>query len=93
MTESFTDWLQSSRLVVVAVDKGQGRVRVRSAQDVCTDLACHDATLVVSDDDGQQRDLDGLNPGDIVKVESAGTRTNRIVVVRRVWDELSSPEF
>jgi hypothetical protein len=93
MAQTFTDWLQTSRLVVVAVEKDRHRVRVRGSEDVCSDLSCHDETVVVSDDGGSNRDLDSLNPGDIVRVESAGDRTNRIVVVRRVWDELSSPEF
>jgi Ni2+-binding GTPase involved in maturation of urease and hydrogenase len=93
MTQSFTDWLQQSRLVVVAVDRARARVRVRGAEEVCTDLTCHEETLVVSDDEGPQRDLDSLNAGDIVRVESAGNLAHRIVVVRRVWDELSSPEF
>jgi hypothetical protein len=38
-------------------------------------------------------DLDALNPGDIIRVEGAADRPDRIVVVRRVWDELTSPEF
>ena len=93
MAQTFTDWLQASRLVVVAVEKDRHRVRVRGVEDVCTDLVCHDETLVVSDDESPNHDLDSLNPGDIVKVESAGNRANRIVVVRRVWEELTSPEW
>jgi hypothetical protein len=93
MTQSLTDSLMSSRLVIVAVDREGGRVRVRGEQDVCTDLSCHDETVVVSDDDGHRRDLERLHPGDIVTIESTANRANRIVVVRRVWDELSSPEF
>jgi len=34
-----------------------------------------------------------LNPGDIVKLDSSGGRPDRIVVVRRVWEELTSPEL
>jgi len=92
MAHSLTDWLQQSRLVVVAVDPPSGRVRVKSAADACTDLSCSDTTIVVSDDAGQG--LAGLNAGDIVRLDggTAG-RPERLVVVRRVWEELTSPEF
>ncbi|MGH7322103.1 MAG: hypothetical protein ACRELA_21110 [Candidatus Rokuibacteriota bacterium] len=90
MTPSLTDRLQQSRLLVVAVDRDQGRVRVKG--DACEDLSCHEDTVVVTDDGGTAG-LDALNPGDIVKVESAAGQPRRIVVVRRVWEELASPEL
>ena len=90
MTQNLTDWLQQSRLMVVSVDRDQGRVRVK--EDACTDLLCHEHTVVVTED-GTTAGLDALNPGDIVKVESAAGRTQRIVVLRRVWEELASPEL
>jgi hypothetical protein len=34
-----------------------------------------------------------LNPGDIIRLDQQTGRPDRIVVVRRVWDELTSPEF
>ena len=34
-----------------------------------------------------------LNAGDIVRVEETAGRPERIVVVRRVWEELTSPEW
>ena len=37
--------------------------------------------------------LAALNPGDIVKIEERAGRPQRIVVVRRVWEELTSPEW
>ena len=92
MTQSLTDWLQQSRLLVVEVDKGQGRVRVRGAQDVCTELSCQEQTVVVSEE-GTTADLDALNPGDIVKVESRAGRPEKIVVLRRAWEEWASPEI
>ena len=92
MTQSLTDWLQQSRLVVVSVDPSRRRVRVKSAADACTDLSCSESTIVVSDDGAGG--LDALNAGDIVKLDGgAADRPERIVVVRRVWEELTSPEF
>ena len=92
MTQSLTDWLQHSRVVVVGVDAVTRRVRVRSESEACTDLSCHERTLVVTDD-GTAPDLAALNAGDIVRVEERSGRAERIVVVRRVWEELTSPEW
>lgn len=92
MTQNLTDWLQQSRMVVVGVDKTNGRVRVRGDGDTCTDLACSEQTLVVTDEGGSPG-LEALNAGDIVKVEQTAGRAERIVVVRRVWEELTSPEW
>ncbi len=92
MAESFTDWLQQNRFIVVGVDGAAGRVRVKGHGDVCSDLTCGERTLVLADE-GPTGNLESLNPGDIIKVESEGGRAKRIVVVRRVWEELTSPEF
>jgi hypothetical protein len=92
MSQSLTDWLQQSRFVVVAVDPARGHLRIKSEAEVCTDLSCHERTLVVTDD-GTAPDLTALNAGDIVKIEEASGRPERIVVVRRVWEELTSPEW
>jgi hypothetical protein len=93
MTQSLTDWLQQNRLVVVSVDAATRRVRLKSAADVCTDVSCAEQTVIVTEDTADAG-LDALNAGDIVRLDG-GTpvRPERIVVVRRVWDELTSPEF
>jgi hypothetical protein len=92
MAQSWTDSLQQNRLIVVSVDQGSGHVRVKGHGDACSDLSCSEQTLVVSDE-GTSTDLQKLNPGDIVKVEGTPGTAQRIVVVRRVWDELTSPEW
>ena len=92
MAQSLTDLLQQRRLMVVEVDKAAGRLRVKGLSGTCTDLACRDQILVVTDD-GTSDDLDALNPGDIIKLEPAAGRPEKIVVVRRVWEELASPEL
>ncbi len=89
---SFTESLQQNRHIVVSVDITTGTVRVKSAAEACTDLSCAEGTFVVSDE-GTRADLALLNAGDIVRLEGPGGRPERIVVVRRVWDELSSPEW
>jgi hypothetical protein len=92
MAQSLTDWLQQSRVVVVSVDPVTRRVRVKGDADACTDLSCSERTLVVTDE-GAAANLAALNAGDIVRVEEASGRPQRIVVVRRVWEELTSPEW
>lgn len=92
MTQSLTDWLQRSRVVVVGVDPVTRRVRVKNEAEACTDLSCSERTVVVTDE-GTGTDLAALNAGDIVRVENAPGGTERIVVVRRVWEELTSPEW
>jgi hypothetical protein len=92
MSQSLTDWLQQSRFVVVAVDSARRSVRVKGEAEMCTDLSCSERTLVVSDD-GTAPDLTALNAGDIVRIEEKAGRPERIVVVRRVWEELTTPEW
>lgn len=92
MSETLTDWLRHSRLVVVDIQRELGRVRVRSEVDGCSDLACG-AHAVVVDETGSSGGLDTLNPGDVIKIAREAGQPDRLVVVRRVWDELTSPEF
>ena len=89
---SFMESLQQHRFTVVAIDTASGRVRIKGDAGACTDLSCSGETLAVSDD-GAGPDLGALNPGDIVKLEGPAGRPRRIVVVRRVWEELTSPEL
>ena len=90
MAQSLTDLIQTSRLTVVAVDKDAGRLRVRDDAEMCTDLSCQ-GSLVVTDEESRA-DLGLINPGDIIKVESKAGRPEKIVVVRRAWNEIGSPE-
>ena len=92
MSQSVTDALQHQRVIVVAVDATLARVRVKGAADVCADLSCSAETLVCCDE-GTSPDLGTLCPGDVVKLEGPEGRPDRIVVVRRAWDELTSPEW
>ena len=94
MIESLTDRLQQSRLMVVEVDRERGRLRVKGAG--CTDLSCHERTVVVTED-GSLAGVDALNPGDIVRIEEdvaeGGVAVARVVVLRRVWERIASPEL
>ena len=92
MTQSLTEWLRDSRVMVVEVDRGKGRLRVKGDADACSDISCSEGTVVVADDEAHAT-LDTLNPGDIVRVESTPGQPQRIVVLRRVWEELTSPEL
>ena len=91
MTLGFTESLQQNRFVVVSADPETRRVRLRSASEACTDLTCGEGAVVLTEDG--RDDLGALNAGDIVRVTNVAGRPPEIVVVRRVWDELSSPEF
>ena len=91
MTQSITEWLQHNRLIVVAVDTAGARLRLRNEAEACTDLHCGEETVVMTEDG--VADLGAINAGDIVRVEASAGRARRVVVVRRVWDELTSPEF
>jgi hypothetical protein len=91
MTQSLTEQIQRSRLVVVDVRHAEGWLRVRGEADLCTELSCPAHTLVVTDE-ATRAGLEALNPGDIIRVEPAGGRPERIIVLRRAWDELASPE-
>ena len=92
MTQSLTDWLQQSRFMVVEVDPARHRLRVKGADDRCSELSCGAQALVVTDE-GTSADLATLNPGDIIKWESSAGGADRIVVVRHAWDEIASPEL
>jgi hypothetical protein len=91
MAYSLTDSLKHNRFSVVSVDKAAGTLRVRGEAEVCTDLSCGEAVVVT--DEGTSRDLDRLNAGDIITLEQQDGRAREIRVVRRVWDEYSSPEW
>ena len=91
MAQSFTELLQKSRLTVIEVDRAKGRLRVRGEADACSELSCGERTLVVTDEGAGG--LETLNPGDIIKVEPMAGQADRIVVVRRAWDEIASPEL
>jgi hypothetical protein len=87
-----TTWLQDSRLIVVSVDSVTRRLRLRGVQDQCSDMSCGGDTVVVADGETTSA-LDGLNPGDIVKIEAPAAGPQRIVVLRRAWEEYASPEL
>ncbi len=91
MAKSLTEELQEGRFVIVSADPEKRTVRIRAEADMCREMACHDETRVTTDDGPSH--LGTLNAGDIVRVAMVDGRAREIVVVRRVWEELSSPEY
>jgi xanthine dehydrogenase iron-sulfur cluster and FAD-binding subunit A len=87
-----TVWLQENRLVVVSVDPERRHLRLRGAQDACSEMSCGRDTVVVAEEVTTSA-LDALSPGDIVKLESSDAGPTRIVVLRRAWEEYASPEL
>ena len=77
--------------VRAAVDAAAGSLRVRSEAELCTDFACGEAEVVT--DEGRSHALADINPGDIVTLEHKDGHASEIRVVRRVFDEYSSPEW
>jgi hypothetical protein len=90
MAQSLTEWLQKTRLTVVEVDPVRGRLRVRGEADTCSELSCGEHALVVSNEGTSG--LAALNPGDTVRVEPTAGPPEKIVVLRRAWEETASPE-
>jgi len=86
----FTEWLQQSRLTVVAVDPGHHRLRVKG--EGCTDLSCHERTIVITEE-GIEAPLSALNPGDVVRIDETEGGVATVVVLRRVWEQIASPEL
>ena len=91
MAHGLTDSLKHERFHVVDVDKEAGRLRVKAVEDVCTDVSCHGA--LVFNEVGEACALDKVCPGDIITMEEKNGRVHEIVVVRRAFEEYSSPEW
>jgi hypothetical protein len=91
MAYSLTDSLAEHRFSVIHVDPAAGLLRVKGAAEACTDLSC--AGAVVVDEGGDRSTLARLFPGDIITMQEKDGRASQIVVVRRAWDEYSSPEW
>ena len=53
----------------------------------------HGAEAEVVTDEGRSHALADINPGDIVTLEHKDGHASEIRVVRRVFDEYSSPEW
>ena len=77
MTQSLTDWLQESRLIVVSVDESRRRLRLKGVADVCSDYSCSERTVVVTDEDAAAG-LGALNAGDIVDRKSTRLNSSHI---------------
>jgi hypothetical protein len=91
MARSLTDSLKHDRYRVVEVDTAAGRLRIKSEADMCSDFACGEAEIVT--DEGRTRDLAEINQGDIIMLDHKDGKATEIRVVRRVFDEYSSPEW
>lgn len=91
MAYSLSELLDRERFCVVDVDRVAGRLRVKGLADACTDLSCADAEITT--DEGVSKDLWKVGPGDIIKMVQKDGRAHEIVVVRRAYEEHSSPEW
>lgn len=83
-----TERLQYSRYTVIAVDPVAHRVRLRGDAGAAWDIACRPG--MVRDDDDRKGGVLLLGAGDIVAVSATGK--GGVAVLRRSWQELTSPE-
>ena len=90
--QSLTEWLQQDRFTVVAVSPETNTIRIRDVTDQCTEFACGEPPLVVGDDVAGEG-LAALGAGDVIRIDERPGEPRRIVLVRRSWDEIGSPEF
>ena len=86
-----TGALQVGRQTVVNVDPAAGRlVSVAGTGQVSVSEVSRGALVVT--DERQGVGLGLLMPGDVIRVEAPHGQNQRIVVLRRGWQELESPE-
>ena len=91
MTLSLTDALKQEPSHRGGRGQGRRSASRTSEAEMCSDLSC-EGTLVVTDE-GQSQDLGTINAGDIITMELKNGQPSQIRVVRRVYDEYSSPEW
>jgi hypothetical protein len=89
--KSLTAAIQTGRMTVLKVNReanqivslnSEGRVRVTGVSN---------NTMVVTEDK-KAADLALLNPGDLIQLEPRDGQIQRILVLRRAWQETTSPE-
>lgn len=86
-----TGALQSGRHTVLNVDPGARRVlSLTGTGQVSVSEVDKEARVVT--DETQDASLALLKPGDVIRVEAHSGHIQKIVVLRRGWQELESPE-
>lgn len=86
-----TSAVQTGRLIVLKVDEpGHRLVSLSGVGRVLVTDAGKDTVVVTGD--GKGASLGSVKPGDVVRVEPTSGFSRRIVVLRRGWQELESPE-
>ena len=89
--KNLTAAIQTGRMTVLKVNRGanqivslnsEGRVRVTTVSN----------KAVVVTEDKKAADLALLNAGDLIQVEPRDGQIQRILVLRRAWQETTSPE-
>jgi hypothetical protein len=83
--------VQMGRDTVLTVDPSVGRVlSLTGTGEVRVSEVSKSVTVVT--DERQRASLALLRPGDVIRVEAPRGQIQRIVVLRRSWQELESPE-
>lgn len=86
-----TGTLQAGRHTVLNVDPAARRFLSRTGTGQVSVSEVSKGTLVVTDET-QGAGLALLRPGDVIRVEAPHGHIQKIVVLRRGWQELESPE-
>lgn len=83
--------VQTGRSTVLSVDPAGWRFRSLTRTGHVRESEVSKGTLVVTEG-AQAAGLALLMPGDVIRVEAPRGQIHRIVVLRRGWQELESPE-
>ena len=87
-----TDSLQSERLTVIEVNATHGQivsVNGNPAKRIVHRVA---SGVAVINEAGQKVGLGSLNPGDTIKSDVRDGQMRQIIILRRAWTELGTPE-
>ena len=91
--QSLTDFLQVGRMTVLEVKKDAGQIFCLEADGRIrvVEFNKEAAPLIVTDKE-QRADLRLLRAGDLIRVERKDGQAQKITVLRRGSDEVTSPE-
>jgi hypothetical protein len=89
--KNLTAAVQTGRMTVLTVDRDANQIVSLNSEGEVRVTTVSDKALVVTEDK-KAADLALLNAGDIIQVEPRDGQVQRIRVLRRAWQETTSPE-
>ena len=89
--KNLTAAIQTGRMTVLKVNRGANQIVSLNSEGKVRVTTVSNKTLVVTEDK-KAADLALLNTGDLIQVEPRDGQVQRIRVLRRAWQETTSPE-